>query len=110
MVLARKLGADLTKINIAYGCLGAGTDPARMTIDGYHAIKYAIKYKLPFDIVTNEELAGVPSYRAFSGMMIVAALAIKLGTGPFSSLYSVSAPSVFPWRTTISNCRLYIGL
>jgi methylmalonyl-CoA mutase cobalamin-binding domain/chain len=82
VVLAAKLGADLTKINIAYGSLGAGTDPARMTIDGFHAIKYAAKYKLPFDIVTNEELAGVPAYKAFSGMLIVAALALKLGAHP----------------------------
>ncbi|QNB45226.1 cobalamin-binding protein [Thermanaerosceptrum fracticalcis] len=82
VVLAAKLGADLTKINIAYGSLGAGTDPARMTIDGFHAIKYAAKYKLPFDIVTNEELTGVPAYKAFSGMLIVAALALKLGARP----------------------------
>lgn len=82
VVLAAKLGADLTKINIAYGSLGAGTDPARMTIDGYYAIKYAAKYKLPFDIVTNEELAGVPAHKAFSGMLIVAALALKLGANP----------------------------
>lgn len=82
VVLAGKMGADLTKINIAYGSLGAGTDPARMTIDGYHAIKYAAKYNMPFDIVTNEELAGVPVKKAFSSMLIMAVLARKLGASP----------------------------
>lgn len=82
VVLAHLMGADLTKINMAYGSLGAGTDPTRMTVDGYHAIKYAARYQMPFDIVTNEELAGVPAYRAFSGMLIVAALSLKLGARP----------------------------
>lgn len=82
VVLANKMGADMTKINMAYGSLGAGTDPARMVIDGYHAIQYASRYKMPFDIVTNEELAGVPAYKAFSGMLIVASLALKLGARP----------------------------
>ncbi|SDF54972.1 cobalamin B12-binding domain-containing protein [Sporolituus thermophilus] len=82
VVLAGKLGADLTKINICYGALGAGTDPARMTVDGYHAIVYAKQYNLPFDIVTNEELAGVPAHKAFAGMLIVADLAVRLGARP----------------------------
>ncbi|MDU4960108.1 MAG: cobalamin-dependent protein [Sporomusaceae bacterium] len=82
VVLAGKLGADLTKINICYGALGAGTDPARMTVDGYHSILYAKSYQLPFDVVTNEELAGVPAHKAFAGMLIVAALAVRLGARP----------------------------
>lgn len=81
-VLAHLMGADLTKINIAYGSLGAGTDPARMTVDGYHAILYAARFGMPFDVVTNEELAGVPAYKAFSGMLITAALALRLGARP----------------------------
>jgi len=32
-VLAGKLGADLTKINIVYGSLNVGTDPSRLTVD-----------------------------------------------------------------------------
>ncbi|MGI6225921.1 MAG: cobalamin B12-binding domain-containing protein, partial [Peptococcales bacterium] len=82
VVLAGKIGANLTKINICYGSLAAGTDPARLTIDGFHAIKYAAQYKLPFDVVTNEELTGVPAYKAFAGMLIVADLAVKLGARP----------------------------
>lgn len=82
VVLAGKLGADLTKINICYGALGAGTDPARMTVDGYHSILYARDYHLPFDVVTNEELAGVPAHKAFAGMLIVADLAVRLGARP----------------------------
>lgn len=82
VVLAGKLGADLTKINICYGALGAGTDPARLTVDGYHSILYAKQYGLPFDVVTNEELAGVPAHKAFAGMLIVSDLAIRLGARP----------------------------
>lgn len=82
VVLAGKIGADLTKINICYGSLGAGTDPARMTVDGYHSMLYAKHYNLPFDVVTNEELAGVPAHKAFAGMLIVASLAVKLGARP----------------------------
>lgn len=81
-VLAGKFQADFTKINICYGALGAGTDPARMTVDGVAAIKYAAKYGLPFDIVTNEELCGVPAHKAFAGMLISCALGLRLGGKP----------------------------
>ncbi len=82
VVLAAKLGADLTKINFCYGALGAGTDPARMVVDACAAIRYAAKYRLPFDVVTNEELCGVPAHKAFAGMLIVADLAVRLGGRP----------------------------
>jgi len=82
VVLGGKIGADLTKINVCYGSLAAGTDPARLTVDGFYAMKYATKYNMPFDIVTNEELTGVPAYKAFAGMLIMADLAVKLGARP----------------------------
>ncbi|QGG48020.1 cobalamin B12-binding domain-containing protein [Heliorestis convoluta] len=94
VVLAGKIGADLTKINICYGSLAAGTDPARLTIDGYHAIKYAAKYNMPFDIVTNEELTGVPAYKAFAGMLIVADLAVRLGARPILQPLFAYSPEV----------------
>lgn len=94
VVLAGKLGADLTKINFCYGSLGAGTDPARMTVDGYHAIKYAKQYNLPFDIVTNEELAGVPAYKAFAGMLIVGDVARKLDARPILQPLFAYSPEV----------------
>ena len=94
VVLAGKLGADLTKINICYGALGAGTDPARMTIDGYHSILYAKQYNLPFDVVTNEELAGVPAHKAFAGMLIVADLAVRLGARPILQPLFAYSPEV----------------
>ncbi len=94
VVLAAKLGADLTKINICYGALGAGTDPERLTVDGYHAILYAKKYNLPFDVVTNEELAGVPAYKAFAGMLIVADLAVRLGARPILQPLFAYSPEV----------------
>ncbi len=82
VVLAGKIGAHMTKINFCYGSLGAGTDPERLTVDAYYAMKYAKKYDLPFDVVTNEELCGVPAYKAFAGMLIVAQLARSLGCRP----------------------------
>ena len=93
-VLAGKMGADLTKINFCYGALGAGTDPARMVVDGYHAILYAKKYNLPFDIVTNEELCGVPAHKAFAGMLIVADLAVRLGGRPILQPLFAYSPEV----------------
>ncbi|VBB05850.1 Hypothetical protein LUCI_1061 [Lucifera butyrica] len=94
VVLAGKLGADLTKINICYGALGAGTDPERMTVDGYHSILYAQKYSLPFDVVTNEELCGVPAYKAFAGMLIVADLSVRLGARPILQPLFAYSPEV----------------
>jgi methylmalonyl-CoA mutase cobalamin-binding domain/chain len=94
VVLAGKFGADLTKINICYGSLGAGTDPARLTVDGYHAIRYARDYNLPFDVVTNEELSGVPAHKAFAGMLIVSDLATRLGARPILQPLFAYSPEV----------------
>ena len=82
VVIAGRMGADLTKINIAYGSLAAGTDPERLAVDAINAIGYARKYNMPFDVVTNEELSGVPAYKAFAGMLIVVYTAIKLQARP----------------------------
>lgn len=43
VVFTGELGADLTKINMVYGSLNAGTDPARLTVDGVKAIKLSAK-------------------------------------------------------------------
>jgi len=94
VVLAGKFQADLTKINICYGALGAGTDPARMTVDGVEAIRYAAKYGIPFDIVTNEELCGVPAHKAFAGMLITAGLALRLGAKPILQPLFCYSPEV----------------
>ncbi|MFZ5946301.1 MAG: cobalamin B12-binding domain-containing protein [Bacillota bacterium] len=94
VVLAGKIGADLTKINICYGSLAAGTDPARLTIDAFHAMKYAAKYNMPFDVVTNEELTGVPAYKAFAGMLIVADLGVRLGAKPILQPLFAFSPEV----------------
>jgi len=81
-VLAGFLGADLTKINIGYGSICGGTDPARLTVDGVQAIRIAVRYGMPFDIPTNEELAGVPPHKAFAGMLIMAQLGRRLRAKP----------------------------
>ncbi|MCX7779578.1 MAG: cobalamin-dependent protein [Negativicutes bacterium] len=94
VVLAGKLGADLTKINFCYGMLGAGTDPERMVVDGCAAVGYAAAYNLPFDIVTNEELCGVPAHKAFAGMLIVADLALELGAKPILQPLFAYSPEV----------------
>lgn len=82
VVLAAYLGADLTKINIPYGSLCGGTDPARLTVDGVEAVRLAARFGMPFDIPTNEELAGVPPHKAFAGMLIMAQLGRRLGAKP----------------------------
>ncbi len=82
VLLAGERGADLTKINPVYASLAAGTDPERMVVDALEAIRIAARYDLPFDVVTNEELAGVPARRAFAGMLAMAYLAHRLGGRP----------------------------
>ncbi|MDR1044249.1 MAG: cobalamin-dependent protein [Candidatus Adiutrix sp.] len=94
VVLAGKIGANLTKINICYGSLGAGTDPARLTVDAIAAIKYAVQYQMPFDVVTNEELCGVPAHKALAGMLIVAHLGAALGGRPILQPLFCFSPEV----------------
>jgi len=91
VLLAGYVGADLTKINMVYGSLNGGTDPERLIVDGVYAIRLASRFNLPFDIPTNEELGGIPAYKAFAGMLIVAYLGIKLGGKPIlKPLFSYS--------------------
>lgn len=94
VLLAGAMGADLTKINIAYGSLGGGTDPARLTIDALESVRYAVKFNLPFDVVTNEELCGVPAYKAFAGMLITAHLGRRLGGKPILQPLFCYSPEV----------------
>ncbi|MFZ5634765.1 MAG: cobalamin B12-binding domain-containing protein [Bacillota bacterium] len=94
VVLAGKFKADLTKINICYGALGGGTDPARLTVDGVASIRYAAKYGIPFDVVTNEELCGVPAYKAFAGMLITVDLGLRLGGKPILQPLFCYSPEV----------------
>jgi hypothetical protein len=101
--LAAHSGADLTKINICYGALGAGTEPARLTVDGVESIKLAAKYNLPFDVVTNEELCGVPAHKAFAGMLIVANLALTLGAKPILQPLFCYSPEVMINETMKDN-------
>lgn len=82
VVWAGVTGADLTKINPVYGSLGGGTDPERLLVDAVEAIGLAARYGLPFDVVTNEELGGVPAHKAIAGMLVVVATALELGARP----------------------------
>lgn len=82
VLLAGEAQADLTKINPVYGSLAGGTDPARLLFDSLTAMKLASHYQMPFDMPTNEELAGVPAFKAFAGMLIVTHLGLKLGAQP----------------------------
>lgn len=94
VVLAGLLGADMVKINITYGALSGGTDPARLTADGAEAIRYAAKYNLPFDIPVGHELSGVPTAKTFAGMLILAALGLKLGARPILNPLFCYSPNV----------------
>jgi len=93
-LLGAEAGAHLTKINMAYGCLGGGTDPERMVVDGVETIKVAARYGLPFDVVTNEELCGVPAHKAFASMLVVACMALRLGGRPVLQPLFCKSPDV----------------
>lgn len=77
--LAAKAGADLTKINLVYGSLGAGTDPERLTVDGIEAMKIAGAHSMGFDIPGNDELSGVPAAKSLAGLLINVMIGKKVG-------------------------------
>jgi len=81
-MLAGEAGADMTKINLVYGSLGAGTDPERLGVDGLQAIKYAAEYGMPFDIPGNDELSGVAAYKTLAGLLINVMIGLKVGAKP----------------------------
>jgi hypothetical protein len=82
VLLAGEGGADLTKINLVYGSLGAGTDPGRLAVDGIEAIRLTARYRMPFDIPGNDELSGVPAWKTLAGLLINVALGARLGARP----------------------------
>jgi methylmalonyl-CoA mutase cobalamin-binding subunit len=82
VLLAGEAGADLTKINLVYGSLGAGTDPERLAVDGIEAIKLSARYRMPFDIPGNDELSGVPAWKTLAGLLINVMVGLKLGAKP----------------------------
>jgi methylmalonyl-CoA mutase cobalamin-binding subunit len=81
-MLAGEAGADMTKINLVYGSLGAGTDPERLGVDGLRTIKYAAEYNMPFDIPGNDELSGVPTYKTLAGLLINVMIGLRVGAKP----------------------------
>jgi methylmalonyl-CoA mutase cobalamin-binding subunit len=82
VLLAGEGGADMTKINLVYGSLGAGTDPERLAVDGIEAIRLAARYQMPFDIPGNDELSGVPAWKTLAGLLINVAIGARLGARP----------------------------
>lgn len=82
VLLAARAGADLTKIDIVYGSLGAGTDPERLTVDGLEAMRIAARHSMPFDIPGNDELSGVPAWKTLAGLLINVMLGVRLGARP----------------------------
>ena len=103
VVLAHLAGADLTKINIVYGSLGAGTDPARLAVDGMHAMRLAARFGMPYDVVTNEELCGVPAKKAFAGMLVVATAGHLLGGRPILQPLFANSPEAMVRGLTEDN-------
>lgn len=82
VLLAGEAGADMTKIDLVYGSLGAGTDPERLAVDGVDAIRLAASYGMPFDIPGNDELSGVPAWKTLAGLLINVRLGSRLGARP----------------------------
>jgi methylmalonyl-CoA mutase cobalamin-binding subunit len=79
VLLAGEAGANLSKIDLVYGSLGAGTDPERIAVDGIEAMKLCGRYGMPFDIPGNDELSGVPAWKTLAGLLINVMLGKKLG-------------------------------
>ena len=82
VLLAARAGADLTKINLVYGSLGAGTDPERLAVDGLEAMRIAARHGMGFDIPGNDELSGVPAWKSLAGQLATAAIGCALGARP----------------------------
>jgi methylmalonyl-CoA mutase cobalamin-binding subunit len=79
VLLAGEGGANLSKIDLVYGSLGAGTDPERISVDGIEAMKLCARYNMAFDIPGNDELSGVPAWKTLAGLLINVMLGKKLG-------------------------------
>ncbi|HOE62927.1 MAG TPA: cobalamin B12-binding domain-containing protein [Candidatus Sumerlaeota bacterium] len=79
---ARAVGADFGKINPIYGSLNAGTDPERLLVDAIYAMSQNVKGGFPFDMPSNDELSGIPTYKCLTGMLITLMLGKKLGARP----------------------------
>jgi len=79
VLLAGAAGAEMTKIDLVYGSLGAGTDPDRLAADGVAAIRLAAEFGMPFDIPGNDELSGVPAWKTLAGLLINVRLGSALG-------------------------------
>jgi methylmalonyl-CoA mutase cobalamin-binding subunit len=79
VLLAGEAGANLSKIDLVYGSLGAGTDPERISVDGIEAMKLCARYDMAFDIPGNDELSGVPAWKTLAGLLINVMLGKKLG-------------------------------
>ncbi|NJD18959.1 MAG: cobalamin B12-binding domain-containing protein [Gemmatimonadetes bacterium] len=82
VLLAARGGADLTKINLVYGSLGAGTAPERLAVDGLEAMRIAARHGMGFDIPGNDELSGVPAWKTLAGLLVTAHLGHALGARP----------------------------
>ncbi len=82
VLLAAEGGADLTKINLVYGSLGAGTDPERLAVDGLEAMRIAARHGMGFDIPGNDELSGVPAWKTLAGLLVTGHIGHALGARP----------------------------
>jgi methylmalonyl-CoA mutase cobalamin-binding subunit len=82
LLYAGLLKADLSKLNFVYGSLGAGTDPARLVVDTLESIRLAAEFGIPFDIPSNDELGGIPTFRSFAGLLVMAKVSLRLGARP----------------------------
>ncbi len=82
VLLAGSAGAEMTKIDLVYGSLGAGTDPERLAVDGIEAMRLAARFGMPFDIPGNDELSGVPAWKTLAGLLINVHLGRALGARP----------------------------
>jgi len=61
-------------------------------VDGVYAMRLAAQFGMPYDVVTNEELCGVPASKAFAGMLVVATAGLLLGGRPILQPLFANSP------------------
>lgn len=93
-VIAVHAGADFCKVNPVYGSLGGGTDPERLVLDAVYAIRNVSQAGIPYDMPANDELCGIPFAKNLAGMLITAAIGIRVGGRPILKPLFCYSPNV----------------
>ncbi|HNT33616.1 MAG TPA: cobalamin-dependent protein, partial [bacterium] len=93
-VIAVHAGVDFCKVNPIYGSLGGGTDPERLVLDAVYAIRTVAEAGTPYDMPANDELCGIPFAKNLAGMLVTAAIGLRVGGRPIMKPLFCYSPNV----------------